>query len=990
MRSRPLVLARRRLLCRSNHHLANPKPVTIGIRREDSERIWERRCPLTPDAVHELVKDGVNVLVQDCSRRVYRSDEFVKAGAQIHPNLSPAHIILGIKETPLAELLTTPVDGIPRTHLMFSHTIKGQLYNMPLLDRFLEARPGSGERKELLPRLIDWELLTDEKGKRTVGFGWFAGVAGVLESLSMLAQFHLELGIASPFLYTPRPHMHPDLPSIRASLSRVGEMIKEGGTPREVGPIIIGVTGTGKVAQGMLDILSDLPIEKVNVEDLPRLVGSPEANLHKIYLVHALPHEYFSGVDGRPYNREDYYANPHLYKSNFHVKVQPYLTLLLHGAGWAQGFPRVMTNEGLATSLEIARGLWGGEKGRGRCVGDVSCDVEGGLEFLPRHSTLSAPFFCTRPGSLPAHLPEVRMMAVDILPSSLPLDASRHFSQGIMSYLRTLIRGYRGEGGVDAELERALDRATVTRGGELQGSNTWLKEPLGVWKDSLSATPSSSNMGSTAGTPQLKPSPKKRVLLLGSGMVAGPVVEHIGKRGEVELVVASNILAEAQNLAKRFGNAKPVSLDVADLGKLGSLIEETDVVISLLPVTFHPTIAEQCIKHKKHMVTASYISPAMKQLHDSALSSDTLILNEIGLDPGIDHCSAFSLLGAIRSQGKQVRSFVSFCGGLPAPECAEDGPLGYKFSWSPLGVLRAAKASARFKLNNRHYEIDEPNLLRHHFDRVPISNVLQLEGIANRDSIPYADTYGLGKTEDLRSILRGTLRYPGFCDLMQSFKEIGLLEFEPKLRLDSWSSLVRSAFESRYNDRVKGDDASLISALSNVLSTGSVERALEALSWFGVIPGVTSPVVGMPLLPQREMAPIELFATVLAHKQAYRPGERDMVILHHEIVASASTPASPEDIHTSTLMAYGTPVHSAMALTVGLPVAFAALRVLDGKVAMRGVRGPEEEGLWRDVLQGMEEAGLGMRESVRAGGSGRAMGMEGVLDAGLRRSMGAA
>lgn len=158
---------------------SNPKLV-VGIRKEDSSRIWERRAPLTPDAVHHLVKStGVDVLIQDCERRAFCISDYVKAGARVHKTLEPAHMVLGIKETPIDQVLTTPVISprtgkpVPRTHLMFSHTIKGQPYNMQLLSKFLAAP--SLPDPHLLPRLIDYELLTDDAGKRTVGFGWFAG-----------------------------------------------------------------------------------------------------------------------------------------------------------------------------------------------------------------------------------------------------------------------------------------------------------------------------------------------------------------------------------------------------------------------------------------------------------------------------------------------------------------------------------------------------------------------------------------------------------------------------------------------------------------------------------------------------------------------------------------------------------------------------------------------------------------------------------------------
>ncbi|KAG8912919.1 hypothetical protein FRC00_003491, partial [Tulasnella sp. 408] len=176
--------------------------VTVGIRKEDPGRLWERRCPVTPDAVHDLVRDGVQVLIQPCERRVWSNEEFVKAGAEIHPTLEPANIVIGIKETPLSELdrLKSPVNGRERTHVMFSHTAKGQPYNMPLLSRFVAGDGQSAQTSKLLPRLVDYELLTGADGKRVVGFGWFAGAAGLVEGLTASALDFLSLGVSSPFL----------------------------------------------------------------------------------------------------------------------------------------------------------------------------------------------------------------------------------------------------------------------------------------------------------------------------------------------------------------------------------------------------------------------------------------------------------------------------------------------------------------------------------------------------------------------------------------------------------------------------------------------------------------------------------------------------------------------------------------------------------------------------------------------------------------------
>ena len=176
----PLLKRSPIILRRCHSTTASTPKLVVGIRKEDPSRTWERRAPLTPDAVHHLVKSTeVDVLIQDCERRAFCTSDYVKAGARVHKTLEPAHIVLGIKETPINQVLTTPVVSprtskpVPRTHLMFSHTIKGQHYNMQLLSKFLAAP--SRPDPHLLPRLIDYELLTDDAGKRTVGFGWFAG-----------------------------------------------------------------------------------------------------------------------------------------------------------------------------------------------------------------------------------------------------------------------------------------------------------------------------------------------------------------------------------------------------------------------------------------------------------------------------------------------------------------------------------------------------------------------------------------------------------------------------------------------------------------------------------------------------------------------------------------------------------------------------------------------------------------------------------------------
>ncbi|THU85427.1 hypothetical protein K435DRAFT_970737 [Dendrothele bispora CBS 962.96] len=1006
-------------------------PLTVGIRREDPSRIWERRAPLTPDAVNELVeRRGIQVHVEQCDRRIFTDKEYEKAGATIRPNLQTAHVVLGIKEPPLNELLMNPLPSsvsdsqCARTYMMFSHTAKGQAYNMPLLSAFL-ANDGDGTNASLLPTLIDYELLTNEEDqKRTVGFGWFAGVAGVLESLSSMAHSHLELGVASPFLYTPRPHTLPSLSALRASLRAIGSRIANEGTPKALGPFVIGLTGTGNVSQGCLSMLEELPIVPVAAKDLPALVMNSGTDLRKIYLVHAKPAEYLircnpTSDGSTQYDRDDYYANPEMYKSVFGERIYPYLTLFLNGTGWAPGYPRLMTNGQLTHALELARLIDTDTKNssdddihgskppkwaRGRNIGDISCDPEGGLEFLERASTLSDPFYKIKVGGgngdgngyrhneLPGS--EVQMMAVDILPASIPLDASVHFSDGVMRYLEGVLDRYSSTNwNAQSEEERALRRATITQSGKLVEKHEWLGERVDTWrKEQHSGPPASASFPNLDASPAtgVLPDPyrtpsrdqgvlrTKRILLLGSGMVAGPAVEKIAERPDVKLVVASNSGHELNNL-RRTVLASPTSnqveykeINVGNKEVVESLIREADVVISLLPVPLHAGIAELCIQQKKHLVTASYISDDMRKLHDRAHSSDVLLLNEIGLDPGIDHCSAISLIRNLEAQNKQIVSFTSFCGGLPAPDIGLDnmGPLRYKFSWSPRGVLTAALNAARFKLRGKEYEIPGNKLLSSYFEDVPISPTIALEGLPNRDSFPYAAMYELGDIGSLRTLLRGTLRYKGFSSLMHFFNTLGLLELSRTIKeLRSWHELVARSQILRHELRPEAEhvDLSSFPAYSQVAEG---DTNAQALSWL-FNESTSTGGAGLPPLPKEPMTPLDMFTLLLAHKLKYAPHERDMVVMSHEVIArdknSGAETTDAEEIHTSSLIAFGNERYSAMARTVGMPVAIAALAVADGKVdsELRGVTGPGHESVRGPVLNGLVQVGLGMEENIK-------------------------
>lgn len=896
------------------------------------------------------------MVVQPCARRTFPMEEYIQAGARPSEGLDAANILVGIKETPLDELLTNEIDGKPRTHIMFSHTAKGQHYNMPLLAKFTQSSA----------RLIDYELLTDSQGKRVVAFGWYAGAAGVPEALNALGLDYLSMGVSSPFLLLPRPYHHSSLEELRNSMRRIGSIISERGMPEATGPCIIALTGNGNVSQGALSLLQELPIKQIEARDLAKVATSPNTPRNFVYLIHVKPEDYLVDIRGDPYNRSTYYSRPELYVSLFYQRIAPYISLLINGTGWKPGFPRLLNNQQLAAAQRHAKR---GGKLRFRSIADISCDIEGGLEFVSRAATISEPFFSARPSNHPDDLSGIQVMSVDILPSELPLDSSRHFSNKFLPYLQSLIKAEKGRPLEQKDLSNldVLRRGTIVQDGKLLEPHNWLTErmmPIPIPTSTHTATSSTSNDSTRA---------KKRVLLLGSGMVAKPAVDHIAARPDVEIIVASNNIREARQLAAPHQNAKALLLDVSDQIKLGSLVQQSDIVISLLPMPLHATIAEHCVTHQTHMVTASYISPDMRKLDERAKESGVLLLNEIGLDPGIDHCSAVELCEDIRKMGRKPVSFLSVCGGLPVPEDS-NVPLGYKFSWSPRGVLTAALNGAKFRLNSRNHEIKPGHLLKAVIKDIPLRTGLALECLPNRDSFSYSGTYGLEDPDKLESMFRGTLRYKGFSWLMDGFATSGVLDLTDPMNLNErggWYSFLAQTLSRVTGIRVKNDKSEISSALKSLMTEHQAEALLEAAEWLSIVPPSSPASLDLPLVQSHPTLPLDLFARLLAHKLRYLPGEQDSVILSHEVIsrpAMLQTDSRHDDdlVHTSTLILRQPDAErTAMAVTVSVPLAIAALRVLDGHVQTRGVVGPTADAaIYRSILQDMESSGITMKKET--------------------------
>lgn len=411
--------------------------IDLGIRREDKNR-WERRTPLTPLHVRELVRDhGRRVAVQPSPVRVYTDEEYRAAGAVVTEDLADCHIILGVKEIPLDRL----VPGRP--HLFFSHVIKGQPHNMPLLQRLLDLRC----------TLIDYETIVDQDGQRLIFFGRHAGYAGMIDGLWALGRRMAALGLDTAFAEVRPAHAYPSLAAAGAALAGpVAERIREQGVRPELHPLVIGFTGGGNVSQGAQRILDHLPVVDVAPDDLPALADRPELSRHAVYKVVFRSHH------------RDHFAR-HL----------PHLTVLVNGIYWEPGLPRLVTRADLTA-------LWARGRPRLAVIADVSCDVGGSIEATLRSTTPDDPVYVYEPATGAArsgfegHGPVI--MAVDNLPAELPRDASDHFGDSLFPFVDRLAMADFAVPFERLALPAALRGATVTHQGELTPRYRYLESAL--------------------------------------------------------------------------------------------------------------------------------------------------------------------------------------------------------------------------------------------------------------------------------------------------------------------------------------------------------------------------------------------------------------------------------------------------------------------------------------------------------------------------------
>ena len=434
----------------------------------------------------------------------------------------------------------------------------------------------------------------------------------------------------------------------------------------------------------------------------------------------------------------------------------------------------------------------------------------------------------------------------------------------------------------------------------------------------------------------------KKILILGAGLVARPLVRYLLDQPDFRVEVASRTVSKAEKLIEGHPRGVAKELNLKNEEILKEEISKTDLAISLVPYAFHPKVAEFCIAFKKHMVTTSYVSEAMKKLDDAAKKAGILILNEVGLDPGIDHMEAMRIIHEAEVKGGVIDGFISYCGGLPAPE-ANTNPFGYKFSWSPIGVLLAGKNSAEFLMDGKDVFISSEKL----FESYVIKNIPGLgdfEAYPNRNSTPYIELYGIPKT---KTMLRGTLRNLGWCKTIKKMVDLGLLDQTEK----DWMGMTYSGFLRRVMNSPAEKD--LKKALAAAIKLEPDDPVIKRFEWLGLLSDEK--------LTLEKGSALDIIGARMIEKLKFEPGERDLIILQHQFDVTYS--GSKKERITSTLIDYGIPYgDSAMARTVGLPAAIGTRLILQGKIKEKGVHIPVRPEIYKPILKELKTMGISFTE----------------------------
>jgi saccharopine dehydrogenase-like NADP-dependent oxidoreductase len=439
----------------------------------------------------------------------------------------------------------------------------------------------------------------------------------------------------------------------------------------------------------------------------------------------------------------------------------------------------------------------------------------------------------------------------------------------------------------------------------------------------------------------------RNILVLGAGRSSSSLISyllHHASQGHWQVTVGDFLEQAAKEKTGSHPHGKAIVFDIQNPETSSKAIAAADIVISLLPAQLHPLVAAHCLEWKKHLLNASYVSEEMKKFHEEALTKDLLFLNECGLDPGIDHMSAMQVIDRIRAEEGKLVSFESFTGGLIAQETDPENPWRYKFTWNPRNVVMAGQSTAKYLQGGVYKYITYQQLFKR-ITPVSVPGYGDYEGYANRDSLKYIDTYQLG---DIQTMLRGTLRNKGFCSAWNVLVQLGCCE--DTYMMEGVSALTHRSFIDSFLPGKR--DRSVEEKITDQLGLKPDGVEMRNLRWSGFF---EDEPVGL-----QQGTPAQILEHILNKKWELYPGDKDLVVMWHRFVYEQRN--VKKEIQAS-LVAKGTDqINTAMAKTVGLPLAIAAKLLLQGKIHARGVIIPTQKEIYDPVLAELKLSGIELQE----------------------------
>lgn len=436
----------------------------------------------------------------------------------------------------------------------------------------------------------------------------------------------------------------------------------------------------------------------------------------------------------------------------------------------------------------------------------------------------------------------------------------------------------------------------------------------------------------------------RTILIIGAGRSASSLIKYLLMKAEIErlhLIIADLSIELAQKKTNNHPNATPIQLDIANIEERQDVIQKADIVISMLPAHLHIEIAEDCIIFKKHMVTASYISPKMQELDMQVKENGLIFMNEIGLDPGIDHMSAMKVIDEIREKGGKMIQFESFCGGLVAPE-SDTNLWNYKFSWNPRNVVLAGQGGVSKFIQEGKYKYIPYNKLFRRTEFLEVEGYGRFEGYANRDSLKYRSIYGL---DNILTMYRGTLRRVGYSKAWDMLVQLGMTD-------DSYT--MENSERMSYRD--------FTNSFLAYHPTDSVELKLRHYLKIDQDDVIWDKFMELDLFDSskkiglKNATPAQILEKILAEKWTLQPNDKDMIVMYHKFGYELKGQQRQID---STMVCIGDDqTYTAMAKTVGLPVAMATLQILNGNIKTPGVQLPISKEVYIPILHELETYGV--------------------------------